>query len=518
MDGGGGPPVLTRYGRSCIQLVVALSVLATGCATGAPAAGPSTRWMVLGDRAAGPDRENRASFAAAGAPRQPWIRDLSTTDADLATLINRQLVQVGSTRADLYIVQLGPADAAAPSPLDPEQYGALISALLVTLRGRGSVIVGTIPVAARGTPNDRPTLADARHVRRVHEYNERARSAARSQGVTLVEQEYPRLSPAEAAARSEVAWRSALASGGRPAAADAAGDAQERLIGFEGTDLSALRERVVSSIAAGGRLNMVAKIGDSNTATPTFLAQVSESDVRSSPHEALTGTFLYFSQPATAPAGESGAEAVAGVGNDGAPNGDSAHPPVLGASPGSSLKRTSLAAGDGWRVEDVLGGGTASPLARELAEARPVIALVMLGTNDLTTDTLETFESSMDSLLHALGGAGVIPILSTIPARADEPDFARRVPRFNAAIRALAAVHGIPLIDYAAAASALPGLGLSADGIHPCACPDGAGSFSAGCLRYGANLRNLLTLQALDRLLAALRPADGSAVAHAAGP
>ncbi len=70
----------------------------------------------------------------------------------------------------------------------------------------------------------------------------------------------------------------------------------------------------------------------------------------------------------------------------------------------------------------------------------------------------------------------------------------------DAAVRALAAVHRVALIDYGAAMAALPNDGLSEDGVHPSVCPEGAGSLSANCLRYGYNLRNLLTLQALDQL------------------
>ena len=46
----------------------------------------------------------------------------------------------------------------------------------------------------------------------------------------------------------------------------------------------------------------------------------------------------------------------------------------------------------------------------------------------------------------------------------------------------------------------LPNGGLDEDGILPVTCPEGAGSLTASCLRYGYNLRNLLTLQALEQL------------------
>ena len=62
---------------------------------------------------------------------------------------------VGSAHADLYLVLLGQADVAAPVPLDPARYGALVSSLLATLRGRGQTLIATIPAWA-------PVHADTR--------------------------------------------------------------------------------------------------------------------------------------------------------------------------------------------------------------------------------------------------------------------------------------------------------------------------------------------------------------------
>jgi hypothetical protein len=106
----------------------------------------------------------------------------------------------------------------------------------------------------------------------------------------------------------------------------------------------------------------------------------------------------------------------------------------------------------------------------------------------------------MDRLLAELQLNSVIPLLSTIPMRTDRADYSARVPVFNASIRALAEVHGVPLIDYGGAMLDLPTFGLSDDGIHPSVCPDGPEVLTPDCLRYGYNLRNLLTLQALDML------------------
>src|SRR5262249_51843906 len=165
----------------------------------------------------------------------------------------------------------------------------------------------------------------------------------------------------------------------------------------------------------------------------------------------------------------------------------------------TSFTRQSLAARARWGVAEVLAGGAGSALSRELAALRPGVAVVMFGSNDLTRSSVEEFEAAMAELLRTLEDARVIPLLTTIPQRTDQPQYGRLVPDFNAAIRGLAAAFGVPLIDYGAMVERLPDGGL-ADGLHPSVCPYGAGSLPPERLRYGYNLRTLLTLQALDLL------------------
>jgi hypothetical protein len=57
----------------------------------------------------------------------------------------------------------------------------------------------------------------------------------------------------------------------------------------------------------------------------------------------------------------------------------------------------------------------------------------------------------------------------------------------------------IPLWDYWHALQTLPNQGISADGIHPSAPPDGfTGRFTPANLQYGYTIRNLTALQALN--------------------
>ncbi|MGH2587468.1 MAG: SGNH/GDSL hydrolase family protein, partial [Dehalococcoidia bacterium] len=258
--------------------------------------------------------------------------------------------------------------------------------------------------------------------------------------------------------------------------------------GASGPAQGALRDRAADAVKAGRRLDVVAKLGDSITVSPAFLKELTTAGVQQSAYGPLVAAFDYFNHTLV-PSGTLGATPVSAKLLN-------AHNAALS----SSFRRESLGAGNRWFVTDLLAGGESSALARELAVTQAGVAVVMFGTNDLTLVSVKEFEESLSRLLMDLEQWHVIPLLSTIPNRGDRPEFSRLVPSFNAAIRALARVYGVPLIDYGAAMAGLPNGGLNEDGIHPSICPEGPGSLSGACLHYGYNLRNLLTLQALEQL------------------
>lgn len=160
--------------------------------------------------------------------------------------------------------------------------------------------------------------------------------------------------------------------------------------------------------------------------------------------------------------------------------------------------------------------GSPSPLDRELREARGRYALVMYGTNDIEIGKLHHFADKLDELVRAVKRRGVIPILYTIPPRRDRKDAGADAVRYNAVIRATAQAHGVPLVDYFRALTELPGAGLGKDGIHPTTFHGKSGRNACELrprgLKHGYNLRNLLTLEALDRVrrarTGALKSAD----------
>jgi hypothetical protein len=140
-----------------------------------------------------------------------------------------------------------------------------------------------------------------------------------------------------------------------------------------------------------------------------------------------------------------------------------------------------------------------APLTVEVDEARPRYAIVMFGSNDVASRSIQTFGASMLEIVDQLAASGVIPLLSTIPPNDQTPERSALVPRFNAVVRGIAQARQVPLMDLHREMLPLADHGLTSDNLHPNAFPDGACKLTPEGLSYGYNTRNLLALQALDR-------------------
>lgn len=174
-----------------------------------------------------------------------------------------------------------------------------------------------------------------------------------------------------------------------------------------------------------------------------------------------------------------------------------------------SFTASSLAVEDGFNAATVLDPLWAdpalcqpgeSPLLCEYRLSRPSVALIMLGTVDIQASyTPAQFRVNLSKVVQTTAAQGIIPVLTTFPSH---PDFKwGQSLEFNAAIVDVARAQGIPLINLWLATRDLPNYGLSGDNWHP--------SFSGDYFihldgnapaRFGHALRNLLTLQMLDRL------------------
>jgi len=257
-----------------------------------------------------------------------------------------------------------------------------------------------------------------------------------------------------------------------------------------------LEKIAIRGTGFGNRPGVFAKIGDSITASPSFMQALACRRPQLGAWSALRGTVEFF-----------GATSVPG-GSE-----------VAGCAVSDSYSRVGVAAVPGWRAVDALSRLEASPecldlpaVSCELQLTRPSVALIMFGTNDLTEFTAVQFRRDLARVARLVEDAGTIPVISTIPPRTRWP-FARRVARFNAEIAALAENRALPLWNYwrQMVEPGVPNLGLGEDGVHPSAlCPPcTAIDFRPEGLRQGYALRNLGALRVLDRLRRSVPLGDG---------
>ncbi len=256
--------------------------------------------------------------------------------------------------------------------------------------------------------------------------------------------------------------------------------------------LGRLHSPLTASVAArlrgighsGSTANVFAKIGDSITAMSSF-ATCFDHDYQLASHASLEPTRAYFA-----------------AGN------------AAGSSP---FGRSSLAATGGWQTSDEL-AGTPCPLAQEENAITPLYGIVLLGTNDNRYGRSPiAYGHDLWTIVDDLIGDGTIPILSTIPPVNGDTSTDARVPLFNLIVRAIAQGRQVPLVDLHDALVPLPNRGIGSDGLHPTVSPSGACDLGDSALQYGFNVRNLITVEALDRTRAALggAPPDSSAATRA---
>ncbi|MCA9670926.1 MAG: SGNH/GDSL hydrolase family protein [Myxococcales bacterium] len=181
----------------------------------------------------------------------------------------------------------------------------------------------------------------------------------------------------------------------------------------------------------------------------------------------------------------------------------------------TSFDRTSLCATVGWNAAKAI-AGSPTPLAQEVAAISPRFAVVMYGTNDIGYKDIFGYANNMLELSDRLMADGVIPILTSIMPRDDNASADVDVPRYNAVVRGVAQALQIPFIDFHRELLPLPGHGLAGDNLHPSTYSGGACVLTAAGLQDGYNVRNLITIEALDRMRRVVLGADPAP--DAAGP
>ena len=183
----------------------------------------------------------------------------------------------------------------------------------------------------------------------------------------------------------------------------------------------------------------------------------------------------------------------------------------------NSFNRESEAAGVSWNLRYVLGGRPAN-FRQELNATQARWALVLFGGNDAQNENERIYLRRLVYLVEQLEEMGVVPILgSALPRRNPYRD--RWIRRFNEITAAVAEHWALPYVDYHGALSTLPRKGLARDGVHPNVL--GQGGVRTACqltergLRYGNNVRNLLTLEMLSAVTAAVGVDGADAVVDA---
>ncbi|MBI5535698.1 MAG: SGNH/GDSL hydrolase family protein [Deltaproteobacteria bacterium] len=181
----------------------------------------------------------------------------------------------------------------------------------------------------------------------------------------------------------------------------------------------------------------------------------------------------------------------------------------------SSFDRTSLCVEIGrtayWAMT-----GTPPPVEKEMTATHASVAVTMYGSNDIGwfgadhVGTLKWYHEHMLDLVDKLIDAGIIPILSTIPPRDDDASHDAWVPTLNAVVRAVAQGRQIPLVDFHRELLPLAEHGLGGDNLHPNSYAQGACKLTPAGLGYGYNVRNLLTLEALDRVRKSVLASQGA--------
>lgn len=228
--------------------------------------------------------------------------------------------------------------------------------------------------------------------------------------------------------------------------------------------------------------HMFIKVGASGTVNTNFVSCFANGRVDLDGRDALQATIDHFLQ---------------GEGDDPGEAGDTT--PFDRSTHAAKVGRTAR-----WAIT-----GTPSPIELEMAATNPRFALVNYGTNDMQMGTtylsaMPGYYTAYSSLIDQMIDEGIIPIVTGLSPRSDLPAADMWVPIYNTLARGIAQARQIPFLDMHDPLDVLDRDGLVGDGLHLNTLrQDGA---SRGCvftdegLEYGYNVRNLVTLEALDRV------------------
>lgn len=261
-----------------------------------------------------------------------------------------------------------------------------------------------------------------------------------------------------------------LAQDPTPTAPPPANDAEARLHAIPLIP-DAFSERVFEIYAAGQELgnnaNVFAKAGDSNSNSKRFLYEIDQSNYDLGPYTDLQETVDFF-------AGSFGRQSQATNG-------------------GFNL----FALQDGFLANPEFCDLGESPLECELRLNQPSLLFFTHGSNDLQDLGEERFEELLRSLVETCIERGTVPVLTNYTLR-DGHELWDKLIAFNNISADIAEEYEIPFINLWLGTLSLPDNGISEDTIH-LTFGSQAVRFGGAETQWGHDLRNLLTLQILDR-------------------
>ena len=217
----------------------------------------------------------------------------------------------------------------------------------------------------------------------------------------------------------------------------------------------------------GNNPHALAKIGDCNTESGSFLRPLDAGNYVLGRYDYLQDTITFF-QGSFAP------ESVAGK---------------VGFNVASVQDRI-------W-ADPAYCTGSESPFTCEIRRTQASVAIIMFGANDVLFIPPELYEQKLRAMIEYASAQGVIPVLTTFTRRPDA--LWDRTLELNMVIVKLAREYDVPLINFWLAARYLPGNGILPDNAH---LNQGRVSlrFDGDEKQWGHALRSLLTLQMLDQL------------------
>lgn len=244
-----------------------------------------------------------------------------------------------------------------------------------------------------------------------------------------------------------------------------------------------------AGLEADNNPKVFSKVGDCMTATyEYFLGPFGEGDYRlGEEYEALEGVIGYFDVPARSEGFEE-----------------------------NSFNNPGLATASGFNTASVLDpiwadpnwcDANESPLACEYRLSQPIFSMIMFGTNDVMFFEADLFDYYMRTIVLETINNHIVPVLYTIPTR---PEFPEKTYEFNQVIIKIAEDYDLPLVNLWLSIQDLPFEGVDQlEPIHLSIPEDEqTGDFTTN-LSYGYTMRNLITLQTLDILLAGLEVDSG---------